>query len=406
MENWKKTFAIIWSGQFFSILSSSVVNFAIILWLSLETGSASVLATASIFALMPQAILGFFTGVFIDRWNRKRIMIAADSFIAVCSLLLAILFYTGKVETWNIYMLLAMRSIGSAFHSPAMQASIPLLAPQSELMRIAGINQTINSVSNIAGPAIGALLISFMDMSYVLMLDVLGALIACTSLLFVFIPNPEAKGEAQAPHVFREMKEGIQEITKTEGLPWLFLFSIICTFFMMPVSVMFPLMTLQHFDGNAFQMSIIEAAWGVGMLLGGALLGIKTFKTNNVTLINAMYILLGLTFLFSGILPVWGFALFAILTVIGGISGSIYYSAFTVVVQRKVEPSALGRVFSMFGSVSLLPSVIGLTATGLIADVIGVSNAFVLGGGIIIIIGIVAFLNPSLKKLSNSLKEQ
>lgn len=402
MENWKKTFAIIWSGQFFSLLTSSVVNFAIILWLSLETESASVLAMASIFGLLPQAVLGLFTGVFIDRWNRKRIMIVSDTFIALCSLLLAILFYAGKVEIWHIYTLLAMRSIGSAFHSPAMQASVPLLAPKEELMRVAGINQTIMSVSNIAGPALGALLITFMDMSYVLLFDVAGALIACTSLLFVFIPNPQPDAEAKVPNIFREMKEGIAEITKSKGLPALFIFSILCTFFMMPVSVLFPLMTLQHFDGNAFQMSIIEVAWGVGMLLGGALLGLRKWKISNITLINAMYVTLGLTFFFSGILPAWGFVLFAILTVIGGISGSIYYSAFTVVVQTKIDPSALGRVFSMFGSVSLLPSVVGLTATGLIADVIGVANAFILGGIIIVLIGFISFINPSLKQLEQS----
>lgn len=404
MENWKKVFAIIWTGQFFSLLTSSVVNFAIILWLTLETESAAVLATATIFAMLPQAILGMFTGVFVDRWNRKKVMIFSDSFIAVCSLVLAVLFYLGKAEIWHIYMLLAMRSVGSAFHSPAMQASVPLLAPKEELIRVAGINQIITSISNIAGPALGALLITFMDMSYVLLLDVAGAFIACTSLLFVFIPNPEPEGEVETPHIWREMKEALKEITYTRGLPALFVSSIMVMFFMMPVSVMFPLMTLEHFKGDTFEISVIEIAWSIGALLGGALIGMIKKKFNKVIMILLTYIVLGLTFFFSGVLPVGGFVWFAVLTAIGGVSGAVYQSTFVATVQTTINPAALGRVFSMFGSVSLLPSVIGLTATGLIADLIGVANAFIIGGIIIVAIGVIAFWIPSLKALGKSLQ--
>ncbi len=92
-NNWKRTFAIIWSGQFFSILTSSLVNFAIIIWLSLQTGSAEILAYAAIAGMLPQILIGPFTGALIDRWNRKRIMMLADTFIALCTFILAFLFW-------------------------------------------------------------------------------------------------------------------------------------------------------------------------------------------------------------------------------------------------------------------------------------------------------------------------
>lgn len=151
MEDWKKKFAIIWAGQLFSILSSAIVQFSLVLWISLKTGSAEVLAIATIAALLPQAVLGPFAGVFVDRWDRKSVMIAADSFVAVCSAVLALLFYLDSIEIWQIYVLLALRSVGSAFHAPAMQSSVPLLAPASELVRISGVNQAIQSVCNIGG---------------------------------------------------------------------------------------------------------------------------------------------------------------------------------------------------------------------------------------------------------------
>ena len=402
MNNWKRVFAIIWTGQFFSILTSSIVNFAIILWLSFETKSAEVLAFAAIAAMLPQSVLGLFTGIFIDRWKRKRVMIMADSFIAFCTLILAVLFYLDVAKLGHVYILLALRSVGSAFHMPAMQASVPLLAPKSELIRIAGINQIIQSACNIAGPALAALFISFMEMTNILLLDVIGAALACTSLLFVKIPDPENAEKTQKVQLLKEAKDALTEVRAQSGLSWLFILSIIATFFIMPVSVLFPLMTLDHYSGNAYQISLVEAAWGIGALLGGAFLGIKKFKLNEISLINWMYLLLGLTFGLSGVLPVSGYPLFVGLTAIGGISGSLYMASFTTVVQTRINPVVMGRVFSFYMSINLLPSMIGLLSTGFLADNIGIGNTFIIGGALVGIIGVISFFIPSIRELRDS----
>lgn len=402
MQNtWKKTFAIIWTGQFMSLLSSSAVNFAIIIWLSLETGSAEVLAYAAIAALLPQALIGPFAGVYIDRWDRKRTMIAADGFIAICTLAMSILFYLGHFELLYIYLLLGMRSLGSAFHMPAMQASVPLLAPESELLRIAGINQIIQSVSNVAGPALGALAIGLMDIGQVLLLDIAGAIVAITSLLFVKIPNPvrSAPEKSSIAQVLRDISLGIKAVTHNKGLSYMFLFSILATFCIMPVAVLFPLLTLQHFGGGKFEMSVIEVVWGIGMLTGGGLLGIFKPTINKVIIINCMHLLLGITLASSGLLPSSGFIIFVMLTTLGGIAASIYNACFTTIIQEKVDPAMLGRVFSMFFSIALLPSMIGLLSTGFIADYIGISRTFVILGSTISIIGIISFCVPVLMRL-------
>ena len=404
MDNWKRVFAIIWTGQFLSILTSSIVNFAIVLWLSLETGSAEVLAFATMAALLPQSVLGLFTGIFIDRWKRKRVMIMADSFIAFCTLILAVLFYFDLAKISHIYVLLALRSVGSAFHIPAMQASVPLLAPKSELMRIAGINQVIQSVCNIAGPALAGLFITMMKMTNILLLDVAGAAFACLSLCFVFIPDPSHEERNSELHLWREAKEAIMEVRNQYGLSWLFLLSILATFVIMPVSVLFPLMTLNHFAGNAFQVSLVEVSWGGGALLAGALLGLKKYRWNGILLINGMYIALGLTFLFSGLLPVSGFIWFAVLTALGGVCGSLYFATFTTVIQSRIDPGVMGRVFSFYMSFSMLPSMIGLLSTGFLADSIGLGNTFIISGGFLCLIGIISFFIPSLISLKESFK--
>ncbi len=399
--DWKRTFAVLWTGQLFSILSSGLVGFALIIWMSIETESAEVLAYAAIAALLPQSVLGLFAGVFIDRWDRKKTMIYADLFIAACTMVISLLFYFDTVELWYIYLLLALRSTGSAFHMPAMQASVPLLAPESELVRIAGVNQAILSVSTIAGPVLGALLISLMDISYVLLFDVAGAVLGIVSLLLVKIPNPEQdkekeKGMAQ---VWQEVKEGVWEVTRQKGLKLLFFFSIMVTFCIMPLSVLFPLMTLKHFNGNEFQISIVEMAWGVGMLVGGVLLGIFRMRYHKVKAINLTYVIIGAALAASGILPVNGFLLFVVLTAIEGLFFALYNSCFTAIIQERVDAAKLGRVFSMFMSASVLPSMLGLLSTGFLADYIGITHTFVILGSAIVLIGIVSFFIPEIIKL-------
>ncbi|MDD3038740.1 MFS transporter [Bacteroides sp.] len=398
MTNWKKKLIIIWAGQLFSILSSSIAQFAVVLWISLETGSAEVLSYATIAALLPQALLGPFAGVFVDRWSRKWTMIGADSFVALCSGVIALLFYLDVVELWQIYILLMLRSIGGAFHAPAMKSSIPLLAPESELMRIAAVNQAIQSICSIGGPALGAILLLSFDMSMVMILDVAGAFIACTSLLFVFIPNPK-KELLSAKGVMNDMAEGFKVILKNRGISWVMATEVLITFFVLPIVALMPLMTLQNFSGTAYQVSLIEVLFGIGMLIGGILLGIWNPKIRKIYLIVSSYFFLGLTLALCGLLPSNGYILFAILTVMQGIVIPFYSGPFTSLLQTQFKPNYLGRVFALFDSVSLFPSIIGLLITSFMADSLGIANIFLYCGIAIVLTAVLVMCIPSVRSL-------
>lgn len=404
--SWKRKFSIIWAGQFISLLSSTAVNFAIIIWLSLETGSAEVLAYAAIAALLPQALIGPIAGVYIDRWDRKKTMIFSDAFVALCTLVMSISFYMGYESMLLIYVMLALRSMGSAFHMPAMQAATPLLAPKSELLRVAGINQIIHSISSIAGPALGALAIGLFSIGNVLLLDIFGAIIAITSLLFVHIPNPElvSKANSSVKQVVQDMRLGLAEILKNRGLSLMLLYSTIATFGLMPISALFPLMTISHFGGDKFEMSVVEIAWGVGMLVAGGALGIFKPSIHKSILIATTQIVMGMTFAISGWLPPSGLLFFIALTAIGGLSASIYSASFMTVVQEEIQPAMLGRVLSLIFSLALIPSIIGLLSTGFVADSIGVNLTFVILGSLIVAMGVLSFLSPAVMRLGKETK--
>lgn len=144
-SNWKPRFFTIWSGQALSLVGSALVQFALVWWLTVETGSATTLATASFVALLPQIILGPFVGTLVDRWNRRLIMIAADASVALTTALLIALFATGRVAVWHVYLAMFLRSLGGTFHYPAMAASTSLMVPHEHLARVAGMNQTLGA---------------------------------------------------------------------------------------------------------------------------------------------------------------------------------------------------------------------------------------------------------------------
>lgn len=399
--SWLRTYLFIWAGQFVSMLTSYAVQFALIIWLSLEYKSAEVLAYAGIAGMLPQALIGPFAGVFIDRWNRKTTMMVSDGFMAICAIAIVWLLRGETVHLGWIYLMLGFRSVGNAFHSPAMQAVAPLIVPQDQLVRVAGMNQMLQSVSSIAGPAVGTLAITHLSIGNVLYLDVVGAVVSIASLLFVHIPHIGSTAKSSVGHVISELKDGANAILKHPGLRYLFLYAMAVTFFIMPAAVMFPLLTLDHYRGGKWEMSMVEIVWGIGMLVGGSILGIFKIKMSKIVIINTMYVLLGLTFILSGGLPSGAFLAFVIVTAVGGVALSIFSGCFTAVLQTVVAPNLLGRVFSLYFSLAVLPSAVGLLFTGVIAEVIGVTNAFLISGALVALIGLISFLSRSLMSLGN-----
>ncbi len=189
-QHWAAKFFTIWTGQAFSLVGSALVQFALVWWLTQKTGSATILATVTLVALLPQIVLGPFVGTLVDRWNRRWIMVVADSVIALATAVLMVLFATGRIQVWHIYAISLIRSLGGAFHHPAMSSSTSLMVPNKHLARVAGANQLLQGIVTIFAPPLGALLISIFPTQAVLAIDVVTAIVAVIPLLFIAIPQP------------------------------------------------------------------------------------------------------------------------------------------------------------------------------------------------------------------------
>jgi DHA3 family macrolide efflux protein-like MFS transporter len=208
---WKGRFFTIWTGQAFSLVGSALVDFALIWRMTETTGSAAVLATATLVSRLPSVVLGPVAGTLVDRWHRRWVVVIADGAIALFTAALSYLFWRGIAETWHIYAILFARALGTAFHGPAMTASTSLMVPDEQLTRIAGLDRTRQAITQITGPALGALLVVLLPIQAILALDIGTALLAIGPLLLLDVPQPDAAArESGWRSVIQETGEGFR----------------------------------------------------------------------------------------------------------------------------------------------------------------------------------------------------
>jgi DHA3 family macrolide efflux protein-like MFS transporter len=399
-RTWAAHFFTIWSAQAISLLGSQLVSFAVIWWLTQTTGSATVLATASIVGLLPQVVLGPFTGTLVDRWNRRLILMLADGLIALATLLLAVLFASGVVQIWHVYTLLFIRSVCGGFHWPAMQASTSLMVPKEQLSRIQGLNQMLQGGMSIASAPLGALLLAWLPMEGILAIDVATAILAITPLFFIKIPQPMRSVSSDAsqiqPSFWQDFREGFRYVWGWPGLMIIGVMAMVINFLVTPAFSLLPILVTKHFNGQAIQLATLESFSGIGFIVGGLILSAwGGFKRRVITSLTGL-IAMGLGCLVMGLLPPSAFV-FAVATMFYlGVINPIVNGPMLAAVQAVVAPEMQGRVFTLIMSMSTGMSPIGLMIAGPIADKFGVQSWFIIGGIVTGLMGITSLFVPAI----------
>jgi DHA3 family macrolide efflux protein-like MFS transporter len=394
--SWKTRFFSIWTGQVFSLVGSKVVQFALIWWLTQLTGSATVLATASMVALIPEILLGPLAGVLVDRWNRRLIMIVADSLIALASLWLAFMYWQEATQVWHVYLIMFVRAVGGSFHWPAMHASTALMVPEEQLGRVAGMNQTLNGVLNIIGAPLGALLVAWMPYAGIMLVDVATAAIAVLPLFFVRIPHPkQTELSGGQLSVWQDMRAGLQYIWERQGFVILIAAVMVFKIGLTPAFSLIPLLVSDYFGGDAAQLSLLEATAGVGIVLGGLALSLwGGFRRRIHTHLTGM-ILLGLSFLLIGFTPQEMFWLATGAVFVVGLMIPMIDGPMMAILQARVAPEVQGRVFMLMSSLLSLTSPFSLALAGPMADRVGLSAWYLLAGGLCVATGTLLFFVPA-----------
>lgn len=411
-ENWQYRFFTIWIGQAFSMLGSHLVGFAVVWYLTEQTGSAIVLTVGSLMSILPAVFIAPIAGALVDRWNRKMVMVVFDSITALFTLFVGVMFLFDSAQIWHIFLIIFIRSACSQFQWATMTASTTLMVPKKHLSRIAGANQTLQGIMNILGPALGALLIALLPMQGVLFIDVSTAFLAVIPLLFFTIPQPIRNGTKAAPKtegktsLWQDLSEGWRYVIGWPGLMAIIFVAMLVNFLINPAFSLLPLVVTQHFGKGAYELGFINSAFGVGVVLGGLVLSAwGGFKNRILTSLVALTISGGAV-LAVGIAPssmfllaVAGMALFGFLNPM--VNGPLF-----AVMQEKVEPEIQGRVFSLLNAGAGLASPLGLIVAGPIAEATNNQLWFVIGGVVTIITGLVTFFMPDILKMGLSVEEQ
>lgn len=401
IQNWKRDFFTIWTGQALSLLGSSLSGFALIWWLTATTGSATILAGATLMMILPQFLVSPIAGALVDRWSRRSVIMVADSLIALFSLGLALLFWMGKAQFWQVYLVILVRAVGNAFHTPAMQASTPLMVPEEHLTRVAGINQTFQGVMNMIAPPLGALLLGLLPIASVLMIDVTTALLAVLPLFFILIPDPSkslataGKAANQKSSVGGDIRAGLRFVWGWPGLLIIMLTASGLNFLNVPAMSFTPLLVTQRFQLGVLELGWMQAAFGMGIISGGLFLSIWSGYQRRIQAILVSVIAMGLGLLLMGLAPVNAFPLALAGNLLGAFMSTVVSGLVFAMVQSIVPPEMLGRVFSLLLSAAAGAAPLGLVVAGPVVDALGIQFWYLLAGAVTVFAGVGIFFIPT-----------
>jgi DHA3 family macrolide efflux protein-like MFS transporter len=401
-----RPFFVLWTGQALSLVGSQAVQFALIWWLTRETGSATVLATATLVGLLPQVALGPLIGALVDRWNRKLVMLVADAVTALASAVLALLFLAGLATVPHVFLLLLVRAVGGALHGPAMQASTSLMVPDRHLTRIQGMNQSLQGGLTIVSAPLGAALVVMLPMAAVMGVDVVTALFAIVPLLWTHVPQPEPtetpSARSAGGSLKREIAAGFRYLAGREGLLAVVGLAAMVNLCLTPAFSLLPLVVLEHLGASAARLGWITSAFGVGMLSGGILLGIWGGFRRRIATSLAAIVVLGLATLGVAAATHAGFGATLAALFLVGLTVPFANGPILAALQAIVPADYQGRVFTLVGSLAGLMAPLGLLLAAPVAEWLGVRSWYLIAGSVCVLAGSGAFLVPSIAHIEDA----
>ncbi|OXS78106.1 MFS transporter [Domibacillus enclensis] len=382
-ENWLRNIILFLSSQTISLFGSSLVQYAIMWHITLTTQSGLMMTLYIICGFIPTFLLSPVAGVWADRYNRKRLIMAADGLIAVATLILAVLFLMGFDSIWLLFAIAAVRAFGSGIQMPAVGAILPQIVPKDQLTKVNGVNGSIQAMIMFASPMVGAALLGMMPLEWIFFVDVATAAIAIVTLSFLKVSVHEKAAGTQEAGYFSDFKEGLRYVNRHSFLKPFFLFFAVFFVLMAPAAFLTPLQVARSFNGGEWQLAAVEVAFSIGMMAGGAVIAFwGGFRNKNNTLgLGSM--IMGVCTLALGVVPdFWVYLAFMALF---GVAVPFFNTPATVLLQEKVEEAYLGRVFGVMSMISTSMMPLGMLLFGPLSDVIKI-EWMLIGTGILILL--------------------
>jgi DHA3 family macrolide efflux protein-like MFS transporter len=378
-----KKIALFLISQNLSLFGSTVVGFAIVWYITLETSSGFWLMLSTICSTLPQVVISLWGGVWADRYNRKHLIMLADAFIALATLGLAIAFWSGFKSMELLLAVSVVRSLGAGIQTPAVNATYPQLVPQEKLTKIQGIHQTSISVLMLLAPAVGGAILGSMEIVWAFMLDVVTAALAI--LVFSFIEVEKIERTDEPASVFTDLRQGLDYSFSHPDLRRIII-CYACSFFLItPAAVLTPLMIERSFGSEVWRLTANEIVWTVGSLIGGVYVSLHGDFKDKVRTVALCLVAFGVTF---GLLGLAGnFMVYLLIMGTAGFFMPIIATAQTVFIQEITPPTMMGRVFSIIQIIATSSMPIAILLLGPLADIVSVESILVVSGILLALVG-------------------
>jgi MFS family permease len=339
------TFILVAIGQIVSVTGSSLTGFALGAWVYQETRSTTLFAFILLFTVLPSLLFAPLAGALVDRWDRRRVMIAADSGAAVCTGLLMLLIYNGQLEIWHIYVIMGFNSLFRALQVPAYTASVSLLVPREQLGRANGIMQLEATSSYLLSPILAGWLLDRVGIVNVMLIDLATFLFAVSIVLAVRIPRPEIskKDAGTRTSLWKDMAVGWQFISARAGFLGLMVLFGLGNYANLMTDTLMPPMLLELSSPTV--LGSVLSTGGLGMLVGTLLMSAWGGPKKRIYGVLIFKTLAGLAIMAIGLFQ--SIPLIALATFFYYLPFPLVNGSDQAIWQSKVPPEVQGRVFSI-----------------------------------------------------------
>lgn len=370
------SYFIFWFGQIISLLGSNIVQFAVVWWITIETRSSVMLGLSAFLGFIPAVIVAPLAGVYVDRFSRKTMIAMMDMLQALVTFILIYSFTVNLGSIWFVLIVNFIRGCFQAFHSPAIEAIVPVMVPKQHLSRVNSINLFANGIIGVIGPGIAATLFIFYSFENILWIDVFSFLIAIIPLLFIVVPEPMTSKVKIKKSFKQDFAVGLEFIKQQNGLFALLSMFTLFNLLSIPVFTLLPLFITEVHNGSSADLANVIASQNLGLLIAAI---IFTFWSGFKIKMNG--VIIGLYSITTGImlsllsapgdilLVIIGFFIVGVAMIIGRVSHQAIW-------QTVVPPELMGRVMSVRHAISWFAIPVSMLSSGVLAEIIDLRVLF------------------------------
>lgn len=368
MNNNFKKYIIFWLSQAVSQLGSSMTSFALILWAYTMEGSAMMVSLMSFFNYVPFIIVSLFAGAFVDRHSKKKIMLVSDTIAAVCSLFILMLTTSGGLQIWHIYAVNFIIGFMNSFQNPASAVAMGKIVPKEKLAQVSGMNSFSSNLITVISPVLSASLFAFGGLKVILLIDLLSFISAFCVLLFVIKIPEDLSKQSDKSSVFEGCGEGFQYLKQNQGIFVIIITMALLNFFsrLTYENILSP-MILARSGNNSVALGIVNAAMGIGGIVGGMIVAAGKFSKNSVKMI---YVSAMLSFLLGDVMM--GVGRNVVFWSLAGLMASLpipfINAGQNVILYKTVPENMQGRIFAVRNALQFSTIPVGILLGGFLAD--------------------------------------